>query len=61
MNNCFILLAAGSGDRFKSKIPKQFTFYKGKMMYEHSIDKAIKSKMFKNIVLVILSFVKSSS
>jgi len=53
MNNCFILLAAGSGDRFKRKTPKQFTFYRGKIMYEHSIDKAIKSKMFKNIVLVI--------
>ena len=53
MNNCFILLAAGSGNRFKSKIPKQFTFYKGKRMYEHSIDKAIESKIFKNIILVI--------
>ena len=47
MNNYFILLAAGNGRRFGSKIPKQFTIYKGKMMYEHSIYKAIKSKLFK--------------
>ncbi len=55
MNNYFILLAAGNGRRFGSKIPKQFTIYRGKMMYEHSIYKAIKSKLFKKIILVINS------
>ncbi len=53
MNNCFIILAAGSGQRFNSKIPKQFIYYKGKRVYEHSIDKAVKSRIFKKIVLVI--------
>ena len=52
MNNYFIVLAAGRGKRFKSKIPKQFTQYKGIMMIEHSINKAINSKLFKKIVIV---------
>ena len=42
MYNYFILLAAGSGKRFNSKIPKQYTFYKQKRMLVHSIDKAAK-------------------
>ena len=53
MNNTFIILAAGSGSRYKSKIPKQFTQYKGKMMLEHSIYKAIDSKLFNRVILVI--------
>ena len=53
MNNCFIILAAGKGNRFKSAIPKQFSIYDGKALYEHSIDKIIKSKLFKNIILVV--------
>ncbi len=53
MNNYFILLAAGSGKRFKSRIPKQFTYYKQKMMLLHSINKAVKSSLFKKIILVI--------
>ena len=47
MNNYFILLAAGKGKRFNSKLPKQYINYNGKMMIEHSIDKAIESKIFK--------------
>ena len=53
MNNYFILLAAGEGNRYRSRIPKQFTQYKQKMMIEHSIDKALKSKLFKKILLVV--------
>ena len=53
MYNYFILLAAGSGKRFKSSIPKQYTFYKQKQLLVHSIDKAIKSRLFKKIILVI--------
>ena len=53
MNNYFILLAAGKGKRFNERIPKQFTMYKGKMMFEHSINKAIKSGLFKKIIMVI--------
>ncbi len=58
MSNCFILLAAGKGKRFKSKTHKQFIIYKNKPLFEHSIDKAIKSKLFKEIVLVTNSKVK---
>ncbi len=53
MNNYFILLAAGKGKRFNSKLPKQYINYNGKMMIEHSIDKAIESKIFKKIIIVI--------
>ena len=58
MSNCFILLAAGKGKRFKSKILKQFIYYKNKPLFMHSIDKAIKSNLFKNIVLVTNNKVK---
>ena len=52
MNNCFILLAAGKGKRFKSKNPKQFVNFLNKPLFMHSVDKAIKSKLFKEIVIV---------
>ena len=53
MNNCFIILAAGESKRFKSKTPKPYYLYKGKTLIKHSIDKAIESKKFKKIVLVV--------
>ncbi len=53
MNNCFIVLAAGESKRFKSKIPKVYHFYKGKPLFLHSINKAIKSNKFNNVLLVI--------
>ena len=52
MTNCFILLAAGKGKRFKSNTPKQFTNYINKPLFMHSVDKAIKSKLFKSIIIV---------
>ena len=52
MSNCFILLAAGKGKRFKSNNPKQFVNYKNKPLFMHSVDKAIKSNLFKEIVVV---------
>jgi len=52
MSNCFILLAAGKGKRFKSNTLKQFTNYKNKPLFMHSVDKALKSNLFKNIVIV---------
>ena len=58
MSNCFILLAAGKGKRFKSKTLKQFINYKNRPLFMHSVDKAIKSNLFKNIVLVINSKIK---
>ncbi len=52
MSNCFILLAAGKGKRFKSNNPKQFVNYMNKPLFMHSVDKAIKSKLFKLIIIV---------
>ena len=53
MNNCFILLAAGKGKRFNSNRPKQFEYYKNKPLFMHSLEKAVRSKLFKKIILVI--------
>ena len=52
MSNCFILLAAGKGKRFKSNNPKQFVKYLNKPLFMHSVDKALKSKIFKLIIIV---------
>ncbi len=52
MSNCFILLAAGKGKRFKSNNPKQFVNYINKPLFMHSVDKALKSKLFKLIIIV---------
>ncbi len=52
MTNCFILLAAGKGKRFKSNSPKQFSNYINKPLFMHSVDKALKSKLFKSIIIV---------
>ncbi len=52
MTNCFILLAAGKGKRFKSNNPKQFTNYINKPLFMHSVDKALRSKLFKSIIIV---------
>ena len=53
MNNYFIILAAGKGKRFNSKIPKQHILYKNKPLFMHSVNTAIKSKLFKKIILVL--------
>ena len=53
MNNYFIILASGQSKRFNSNKPKQFITYKNKALFEHSIGKAIISKLFKKIVLVV--------
>ena len=53
MNNYFIILAAGSGKRFNAKMPKQYFFYKNKVLFDHSIEKALNSKLFKKIILVV--------
>ena len=47
MNNYFIILASGQSKRFNSKKPKQFNIYKNKALFKHSLEKAIKSKLFK--------------
>ena len=53
MNNYFIILAAGKSDRFKSNIPKPFIQYKGDILINHSINKAILSRKFKKIVIAV--------
>ena len=53
MNNYFIILASGQSKRFNSNKPKQYITYKNKALLEHSLDKAIISKLFKKIVLVV--------
>ncbi len=53
MNNYFIILASGQSKRFNSNKPKQFIWYKNKALFEHSLNKAIKSKLFKKIILVV--------
>ena len=53
MNNYFILLASGQSKRFNSKKPKQYIIYKNKALFEHSLHKAIKSNLFKKIILVV--------
>ena len=53
MNNYFIILASGQSKRFNSKIPKQFITYKNKALFEHSMNKAIISNLFKKIILVV--------
>ncbi len=53
MNNYFIILASGQSKRFNSVKAKQFSIYKNKPLFEHSINKALESKLFKKIILVI--------
>ena len=52
MNNYFVILAAGKSKRFSKNKPKQFYNYKNKELIEHSIEKALNSKLFKKIVIV---------
>ena len=53
MNNYFIILASGQSKRFNSNKPKQYISYKNKPLFEHSIKKALTSKLFKKIILVV--------
>jgi 2-C-methyl-D-erythritol 4-phosphate cytidylyltransferase / 2-C-methyl-D-erythritol 2,4-cyclodiphosphate synthase len=53
MNNYFIILASGQSKRFNSNKPKQFISYKNKALFKHSLDKALISKLFKKIILVV--------
>ena len=53
MNNYFIILASGQSKRFNSKKLKQFSIYKNKALFKHSLEKAMKSKLFKKIILVV--------
>ena len=52
MNNYFVILAAGKSKRFHKNITKQFYNYKNKEIIDHSIDKSLKSKLFKKVIIV---------
>ena len=52
MNNYFVILAAGKSARFHNKVPKQFYYYKNKEIVDHSVEKSLKSKLFKKIIIV---------
>ena len=51
MNNYFIILASGQSKRFNSNNPKQYIIFKNKPLFEHSIEKALSSKLFKKIII----------
>tara|TARA_B100000963_G_scaffold361995_1_gene401804 strand:+ start:3057 stop:4172 length:1116 start_codon:yes stop_codon:yes gene_type:complete len=53
MNNCFVILAAGKSSRFSSNTPKPYIQYKGDILINHSINKAILSKKFSKIVVAV--------
>ena len=53
MNNYFIILASGQSKRFNSNKLKQYIIYKNRPLFEHSIEKALTSKLFKKIILVV--------
>ena len=52
MNNYFVILAAGKSKRFHKNIAKQFYSYKNKEIIDHSLEKALNSKLFKKILIV---------
>jgi len=52
MNNYFVILAAGKSKRFHKNIGKQFYNYKNKEIIDHSLEKALNSKLFKKILIV---------
>ena len=52
MNNYFVILAAGKSKRFHKNIAKQFYNYKNKEIIDHSVEKALDSKLFKKIIIV---------
>ena len=53
MNNYFIILASGQSKRFNSSKPKQYIVYENKPLFKHSVDKALESKLFRKIILVV--------
>ena len=60
MNNYFVILAAGKGKRFDKNKAKQFFEYKNKLIIDHSIEKSLKSKLFKRIIVVTNNNLKSN-
>jgi 2-C-methyl-D-erythritol 4-phosphate cytidylyltransferase len=56
MKNAVIIVAAGSGKRFENKVPKQFLKLNGKPMFLWSVNAFAAIKSFKQIILVVPSY-----
>ena len=54
-NNLAIILSGGLGKRFDKKLPKQFYKLNNKHILEISVEKFIKSNLFKKIIVVTSS------
>ena len=54
--NIGVILASGSGNRFQSTIPKQYTKLNGRPVIYYVLDEFIKSKLFDKIIVVIDDF-----
>ena len=52
MNNYFVILAAGKSKRFGKNFLKQFYKYKNKEIIDHSVEKSLKSGLFKKVIIV---------
>ena len=52
MNNYFVILAAGKSKRFHKNIAKQFYKYKNKEIIDHSVEKSLKSNLFRKVLVV---------
>ena len=51
--NIAIILAGGSGTRFKSKIPKQYFKISNKSIINYTIDSFEKSSLIDKIIIVV--------
>ena len=60
MNNCFVILAAGKSSEFLSNTPKPYTQYKGDILINHSINKAILSKNSQKSLLLLIEHTKNT-
>lgn len=53
MKNIAVILASGTGTRYKSDIPKQFIKIAGKSVLEHTLDIFEKCRLIDSVILVI--------
>ena len=51
--NSVIILGSGSGERFNSKIPKQFIYYKNKRIIQYSIDTFLNNDKILEVIIVV--------
>tara|TARA_A100001388_G_C28773988_1_gene505862 strand:+ start:2458 stop:3153 length:696 start_codon:yes stop_codon:yes gene_type:complete len=51
--NSVIILGSGSGERFNSKIPKQFIYYENKRIIQYSIDTFLNNDKILEVIIVV--------